>query len=106
MCKSKRKVLLVLSALLGCALLLGAAYAYEKSRFVQQANAAFDSRQKAFRGIFLPWPFGHPTLVGGLDSEAYHRVRSELDYKSGSLSSNGMTLILHDSAGTFQIDAN
>ena len=105
MCKSKRKLLLVFLSALALALLLGTGYAYQKSCFVQKANALFDPRQKAFKGVFLPWPIGHPTLVGGLNPETDRRVRSQLGYESGSVRSNGMTLIIHDSDGTFLLHA-
>jgi hypothetical protein len=63
MCKPKRNVLLALSSALVLALLLGLVYAYQRSKFIQKVNAAFDPQQKAFRGVFLPWPVGRPTLA-------------------------------------------
>lgn len=106
MCKAKRNILLVLGSALALALLLGLAYGYQRSRFVQRVNAAFDPQQRAFRGIFLPWPVGRPTLAGGLDPEADRRVRSALGYEEGSIRSNGMTLTIHASDGTFLVYAN
>lgn len=106
MCKAKRNVLLVLSSALVLALLLGLAYAYQRSKFVQKVNATFDPQQKAFRGVFLPWPAGRPTLAGGLDPETSRRVRSALGYEEGSIRSNGMTLTMHASDGTFLVHAN
>jgi len=102
----KRKIMpLLVSALIG-ALLLVAAYAYKRSQFVSKANAVFDPQQKAFKGAFLPWPIGRPTLAGGFDPETDRRIRSALGYESGSIKSNGMTLIIHDSDGTFLVHSN
>ena len=106
MFEARRKVLLVLSSALALVLLLGLAYAYQRSKFVQKVNAAFDPQQKAFRGVFLPWPVGQPTLAGGLDPETDRRIRSTLAYESGSISTNGMTLIIHASDGTFVVYAD
>ncbi len=102
----KRKVLTVLLSALLFGLLLTAGYTYQKWRFVQKANALFDPQQKAFRGIFLPWPVGNPTLAGGFKPETDRRIRDALGYESGSISTNGMTLIIHDSDGTFFVRAN
>jgi hypothetical protein len=104
--KPKRKVLLVLLTALVSGLVLTVGYAYQKWRFVQRANAIFDPQEKAFRGIFLPWPVGRPTLAGGLNPEADRRIRAALGYELGSISTNGMTLIITDSAGTFVVHAN
>jgi hypothetical protein len=106
MCKAKCKVLLVVSSALAFAVLLGLGYAYQRSKFVQKANALFDPEQKAFHGVFLPWPDGRPTLAGGLDPETDRRVRSALHYEEGSINNNGMTLIIHASDGTFLVQAN
>jgi len=106
MCKPKRNVLLALSLALILALLLGSVYAYQRSKFVQKVNAAFDPQQKAFRGVFLPWPVGRPTLAGGLAPETDRRVRSALGYEEGSIRSNGMTLTIYASDGTFVVHAN
>jgi hypothetical protein len=106
MCRAKRKVLLVLSSALAVAVLLGLAYAYQRSKFGQKANALFDPDRKAIHGVFLPWPVGRPTLAGGLDRETDRRVRSALRYEEGSISTNGMTLIIHASDGTFLVYAN
>ena len=106
MSKASRKVLHVLLYTLFLGPLLTAGYAYQKLRFVQKANALFDPQQKAINGIFLPWPVGHPTLAGGLNPETDRRIRTSLGYESGSVSTNGMTLIIHDSDGTFLVHAN
>jgi hypothetical protein len=106
MCKAKRKILLVLSSAVVLAILLGLAYAHQRSKFLQEVNAAFDPKHKAFSGIFLPWPIGRPTLAGGLDAETDRRVRSALGYEEGSIRSNGMTLTIHASDGTFLAHAN
>jgi hypothetical protein len=106
MCKPKRNVLLALLSALVLALLLGLVYAYQRSKFVQKVNAAFDPQQIAFRGVFLPWPVGRPTLAGGLAPETDRRVRSALGYEEGSIRSNGMTLTIYASDGTFVVHAN
>ena len=104
--KTKRKVLLIVALVLLPVLVLGLAYPYQRSKFIQKANALFDPREKAFKGLFLPWPIGRPTLVGGFDPKTDSRIRAALGYESGSLSTNGMTLIIHDSDGTFFVRAN
>ena len=104
--KPKRRVLRVLLTALVSGLLLTVGYAYQKWRFVQKANATFDPQEKAFRGIFMPWPVGRPTLAGGLDPEADRRIRAALAYESGTISSNGMTLIITDATGAFLVRAN
>jgi hypothetical protein len=106
MCKPKQKVLRVMASVLSLLLLLGLGYIYQRSKFVHKANALFDPQGKAFHGLFLPWPLGRPTLAGGFDLEADRRVRAALNCKSGSISTNGMTLILHASAGTYLVYAN
>jgi hypothetical protein len=106
MCKSKRRLLQVGSLLLVFILLLGLAYAYQRSRFIQKANAVFDPQEKAFAGTLLPWPIGRPSLFGGFDPKTDSRIRASLGYESGSISSNGMTLIIHESDGTFFVHAN
>ena len=106
MCKPRQTVLLVLSSALVLALLLGSAYAYKRSKFIQQANALFDPQEKALHGLFLPWPVGRPSLAGRLAPETDSRIRAALAYESGSISTNGMTLIIHASDGTFLVHAN
>ena|ERR1041384_6763405 len=106
MFKARRKVLLVLSSVLALVLLLGLVYAYQRWKFVQKVNGAFDPQQKAFGGIFLPWPVGRPSLAGSLAPEADSRIRATLAYESGSISTNGMTLIIHASDGTFVVYAD
>jgi hypothetical protein len=106
MCKPKQKAPLVLASALGLVLLLGLAYGYQRSTFVQKANAVFDPQGKAFHGLFLPWPLGRPTLAGGFDPETDRRLRAALNYESDSVSTNGMTLIIHASDGTFLVHAN
>ncbi len=107
MAKTQRTLLSVLALAPILVLLLGLAYAYQRARFTQRVNAAFDPQQKAFRGIFLPWPVGRPTLAGGLVPETDRRIRSLLDLENvGTVRSNGMTLILHASDGTFLIHAD
>jgi hypothetical protein len=106
MCKPKQKVLRVLASVLVLVLLLGLAYTYQRSKFVQKANALFDPQGKAFHGLFLPWPLGRPTLAGGFDPETDRRVRAALSYESGSITTNGMTLIIHASDRTFFVRAN
>jgi hypothetical protein len=101
--KPKRKVMPILASALIVALLLVAVYAYKRSQFISKANAVFDPQQKAFKGTFLPWPIGRPTLLGFLDPETDRRLRSALAYESGSIKSNGMTLIIHNSDGTFLV---
>ncbi len=104
MCKSK--ALKITALVLATLLVLGVAYAYQRATFIQKANALFDPKEKAFKGLFLPWPFGRPTLVGGFDSKTDSRIRASLAYEFGSVSTNGMTLIMHDSDGTFLVRAN
>lgn len=104
--KAKRNVRLVLSLALVLCVLLGSAYAFQRSKFVQKANALFDPQRKAFRGMFLPWPVGHPTLAGSFDPETDRRIRAALGYESGAFTTNGMTLIIHDSDGTFLVHGN
>jgi len=106
MCKTKRKVLWVASLVLLSILLLGLAYTYQRSRFIQKANALFDPKEKAFTGTFLPWPIGRPSLFGGFDPKTDDRIRVSLGYESGSITTNGMTLIIHASDGTFFVHGN
>lgn len=106
MCKSKRRLLQVGSLVLLSILLLGLAYTYQRTRFIQKANALFDPQERAFTGTFLPWPIGRPTLFGGFDPKTDSRIRASLGYESGSISTNGMTLIIHASDGTFFVHAN
>jgi hypothetical protein len=106
MCNANRKTALILSSALVFAVLLGLGYACQRRSFVQKANALFDPQRKALDGVFLPWPLGHPTLAGGFDPETDRRVRAALQYESGSITTNGMTLIIHASDGTFLIYAN
>ncbi len=72
--KTKRKVLLIVALVLLPVLVLGLAYPYQRSKFIQKANALFDPREKAFKGLFLPWPIGRPTLVGGFDPKTDSRI--------------------------------
>jgi hypothetical protein len=95
-----------MSSALALALLLGSAYAYQRSKFIQKANALFDPQAKAFHGLFLPWPLGHPSLAGSLAPESDRRIRAALAYESGSINTNGMTLTIHASDGTFLVHAN
>jgi len=106
MCKTKSKVLRVGSLALISVLLLGLVYIYQRSRFIQKTNALFDPKEKAFTGIFLPWPIGHPSLFGGLDPKTDSRIRASLGYDSGSINTNGMTLTIYASDGTFFVHAN
>ena len=101
-----RKTANIAALVLGLGLVLSLAYTYQRLKFIQKTNALFDPKEKAFKGLFLPWPIGRPTLVGGLDPKTDSRVRSALRYESGSVNSNGMTLIIHDSDGTFFVRAN
>ena len=104
MTQVRRTLLGVLALAPVLALLLGLAYAQQCARFTQRVNAAFDPQEKAFHGIFLPWPVGRPTLAGGLEAETDRRIRSLLDLENvGTVRSNGMTLILHASDGTFLV---
>ncbi len=91
-------LLLILSMTVG--------YFYQRSRFIQKANALFDPKEKAFTGIYLPWPIGHPSLWGGLAPQNDNRIRTSLSYESGSITTNRMTLIIHASDGTFFVHAN
>lgn len=86
-------------------LLLGLVYTVQRARFVQKANARFDPNERAFTGLFLPWPLGRPSLVGQLDPRSDRRIRDSLGYEMGKIGTNGMTLILHASDGTFFIHA-
>ena len=107
MSKTKPILLGVLASVPVLALLLGLAFAHHHSRFTRRVNAVFDPQQKAFRGIYLPWPIGRPTLAGGLEQETYWRIRSQLGYgDGGTIRSNGMTLTLHASDGTFLVHAD
>jgi hypothetical protein len=108
MFNSKRKILRVGSCILLSIVLLALAYAYERSKFIQKTNALFDPKEKAFSGIFIPWPIGSPTLLGNLDPKTDSRVRASLGYDSGhgSINTNGMSLSMHDSDGTFFVRAN
>ena len=101
MFKTKRKVLQGLYLTLSFILLLGSAYIYQRSKFIQKANSLFDPKQHAFSGIYLPWPIGSPTLCGRFDTNTDDRIRSSLGYDSGSISTNGMTLIIMASDGTY-----
>ena len=105
MCKTKRRLLQVGLLVLLSFLLLGLAYTYQRSRFIQKANALFDPKEKAFTGTFLPWPIGHPSLFGGLDPKTDSRIRASLGYEEGSITTNGMKLIIHASDGTFFVHA-
>ena len=104
--KGARKALQITALVLTSVLVLVLAYAYQRARFIQRTNALFDPKEKAFKGLFLPWPIGSPTLVGGFDSKTDSRIRASLGYESGTVSTNGMTLIIHDSTGTFLVRAN
>ena len=104
--KSTRRVIWTTSSALLLLVLMALAYTHQRSNFIQKANALFDPEEKAFTGTFLPWPIGRPSLFGGLDPKTDSRIRSSLGYESGSLSTNGMTLIIHASDGTFFVHAN
>jgi len=107
--RTAQKIVRIVALALLSILVLGLGYAYQRSKFIQKANSLFDPKQKAFDGIFLPWPVGHPTLVGGLDPESDRRIRASLGYDFDSMSSistNGMTLIIHPSDGTFFVQAD
>ncbi len=106
MTKPRRTLLLGLASIPLVALLLGLAYDYQRARFTQRVNAVFDPQQHAFRGIYLPWPIGHPTLAGGLDPEADCRIRSLLGYEEGHLHTNGMIFRIHPASGTFLAHAD
>jgi len=85
---------------------LACAYAQQRPRFIQKANALFDPKEQAFRGKFVPWPIGHPTLFGNFDPQTANRISTTLGLESGSISSNGMTLTLYPSEGTFVVRGN
>jgi hypothetical protein len=87
-------------------LLLAFAYGYQRPKFIQEANMLFDPKEKAFKGVFLPWPIGRPTLFGHLDPESDRRTRASLGYESGSVVTNGLTLLIYNSDGTFFLRAN
>lgn len=106
MFKAKSKILRIGLWVLLLILLLTFGYFYQRSRFIQKANALFDPREKAFTGIYLPWPIGHPSLFGGLDPQTDSRIRTALGYETGSVTTNGMKLIIHNSDGTFFVHAN
>lgn len=106
MCKTKGKVLRIGLWGLVSILLLASIYIYQRSRFIQKANALFDPKEKAFTGVFLPWPIGRPSLFGGLDPNTDRRIRASLGYDFGEISTNGMTLIIHASDGAFFVHAN
>ncbi len=107
MTKTQQTLLSVLALAPILVLLLGLTYAYQRARFTQRVNATFDPQEKAFHGIFLPRPVGCPTLAGGLVPETDRRIRSLLDLENaGTVRSNGMTLILHASDGTFLVHAD
>ena len=88
------------------ALLLVSSYAYQRPRFIQKANALFDPKEKAFTGTFLPWPIGHPSLFGNFNPQTANRISTALGLDSGSTSTNGMTLTIYPSDGTFFVRAN
>src|ERR1035438_6202896 len=94
MLKAKSKILRIGFWALFFILLLTFGYFYQRSRFIQKANALFDPKEKAFTGIFLPWPIGHPSLFGRFDPQTDNRIRSSLGYEEGSVTTNGMTLII------------
>jgi hypothetical protein len=100
MCKPMHKVLRKLGSALVLLVLLGLAYTYQRSKFVQKTNVLFDSHGNAFHGFFLPWPLGGPTLAGSFDPTTDRRVRAALGYGSGSVTTNGLTLIIHASDGS------
>ncbi len=106
MFKTKSKILHIGSWVLFFILLLSFGYFYQRSVFIQKANALFDPKEKAFTGVYLPWPIGHPSLVGDLNPQADSRIRIALGYEAGSITTNGMTLIIHNSDGTFFVHAN
>ena len=107
MWRGKRRALAVVSWVIALAVVLGIGYAYQRSNFVRKTNALFDPQNKAFSGVFLPWPFGHPTLAGHFDPQTDRRIRAAIGYEfSGSMTTNGMTLTIHDSDGTYFVHAN
>jgi|GEM_PF-1491342 hypothetical protein len=106
MLKTKRKILRIGSWVLLIILLLILGYFYQRSKFIQETNAVFDPKEKAFTGIFLPWPIGHPSLFGRFDPQTDSRIRTSLNYEFGSITTNGMTLIIFASDGTFSVSAN
>jgi hypothetical protein len=107
MSKTKQKHLLVAaSSALLLVLLLALAYSYQRSKFIQKANALFDPKEQALKGAFLPWPLGSPSLFGSLAPETDRRIRASLRYEHGSINSNGMTLVIYASDGSFLVHAN
>ena len=106
MCNTKRRILHLGSLVLVSILLLALTYTYQRSRFIQKANALFDPQERALTGTFLPWPIGRPSLFGGLDPKTDGRIRAFLGYESGGISTNGMKLIIHASDGTYFVHAN
>jgi hypothetical protein len=106
MVSAKSKILRIGLWVLLFILLLAFGYFYQRSRFIQEANALFDPKEKAFTGIYLPWPTGHPSLFGNLDPQNDSRIRTALGYEFGSISTNGMKLIIHASDGTFFVHAD
>jgi hypothetical protein len=106
MFKAKSKISRIGSWGLLFILLLSFGYFYQRSKFIQKANALFDPNEKAFTGTYLPWPIGHPSLVGGLNPQTDSRIRTALRYETGGISTNGLTLMIYDSDGTFLVHAN
>jgi hypothetical protein len=65
--KANPRSLPVVARILLFLLLAGLVYGIQRSRFLQRANSGFDPQERAFTGVFVPWPLGRPTLVGRLD---------------------------------------
>jgi hypothetical protein len=101
----RRQVLRVGLTCLAILVLLTLVYDYQRTAFVRRANALFDSKGNAFKGWYLPWPIGRPSLVGALDLTTDQRIRTSLNYESGSIESNGLKLTIFQSDGTFVVDA-
>jgi hypothetical protein len=106
LCKTKSRVVRVGFLVLLSILLVALGYVYQRSRFIQKANSLFDPKERVFTGTFLPWPIGRPSLFGGFDPKTDSRIRASLGYESGIMTTNGMTLIIHASDGTFFVHAN
>ena len=102
----KRKILPILSASFLSILLLGLVHTHQQKKFIQKANTLFDPVEKAFTGSYLPWPIGRPSLFGGFDPKTANRIRASLKYESGIVHTNGMTLIIHASDGTYFVHAD
>src|SRR6267142_1705019 len=103
--RTRNLLLVIVATVLLAVLLLALASGYQRAKFIEKANTLFDPKEKAFKGVFLPWPIGRPALFGHLDPESDRRIRASLGYESGIISTNGMTLLIYNSDGTFFVRA-